>query len=80
MNHLSIIKDIKAKKFEKARDLYIESVVLHTPARRTETGAKRDHEQAIWRLGECYEALVKAAKKDSLKKAYMRMASSAFRE
>ena len=70
----------KQKKFMEARDLYIESVVLHNPGRRTGTGAERDHERAIWRLGECYEALIKAAKNDKLKKAYMRMASSTFRE
>lgn len=70
----------KAKKFVEARDLYIESVVLHNPGRRTGTGAERDHERAIWRLGECYEGLIKTARNDTLKKAYMRMASSTFRE
>ena len=67
------------KQFAAARDQYIQSVVKHNPGR-TGTGVEREHEKAIFRLGQCYEALLAEAKDEKLKEALSAMASSAFRE
>lgn len=69
----------KKKELEKARDLFIESVVLHDPGR-SSPAISREHERAIWRLGECYEGLLEKAKGDKAKTALLRMAASTFRE
>lgn len=66
------------KDFTAARDLYIQSVVRHNPGRGA--GVEREHERALYRLGQCYEALVEAAKDAKVKEAISAMASSAFRE
>jgi len=62
-----------------ARDLYIQSVVRYNPGR-TAGGVEREHEKALWKLGQCYEALLEAAKEPALKNAVSAMASSTFRE
>lgn len=67
------------KQFTQARDRYIQSVVRHNPGR-TGTGIEREHEKSIYRLGQCYEALLAEAKDEKLKEALSAMASSAFRE
>jgi tetratricopeptide (TPR) repeat protein len=67
------------KQYAQARDRYIQSVVRFNPGR-TGTGIERDHERAIFRLGQCYEALLAEAKDEKLKEALATMASSAFRE
>jgi tetratricopeptide (TPR) repeat protein len=66
------------KEFAAARDLYIQSVVRHNPGRGS--GVERDHERALYRLGQCYEALLEAAKDAKVKDAVSAMASSTFRE
>jgi tetratricopeptide (TPR) repeat protein len=66
------------KDFGAARDLYIQSVVRYNPGRGG--GVERDHEKALYRLGQCYEALLEAAKDANVKRAVSAMASSAFRE
>ncbi len=67
------------KQFAQARDRYIQSVVRHNPGR-SASGIEREHEKAIYRLGQCYEALLGEAKDEKLKDALAAMASSAFRE
>jgi tetratricopeptide (TPR) repeat protein len=67
------------KQLPQARDRYIQSVVKYNPGR-TATGIEREHEKAIFRLGQCYEALLADAKDEKLKEALAAMASSAFRE
>ena len=67
------------KAFTQARDRYIQSVVKHNPGR-SGGGIEREHERAIYRLGQCYEGLIAEAKDEKLKEALSAMASSAFRE
>lgn len=67
------------KAWPAARDLYIQSVVRYNPGR-TAGGLEREHEKALWKLGQCYEALLEAAKDPALKNAVSAMASSTFRE
>lgn len=66
------------KDFAAARDLFVKSVVQYNPGRGT--GVERDHERALYKLGQCYEALVEAAKDPKAKEAIAAMASSTFRE
>ncbi|HEX7900752.1 MAG TPA: tetratricopeptide repeat protein [Planctomycetota bacterium] len=66
------------KDFPAARDFYIQSVVRYNPGRGA--GVERDHERALYRLGQCYEALLEAAKDAKVKDAISAMASSTFRE
>lgn len=66
------------KDFAGARDLYIQSVVRHNPGRGA--GVEREHERALYRLGQCYEQLMEAAKDAKVKDSISAMASSTYRE
>lgn len=66
------------KNYTAARDFFIQSVVRYNPGRGG--GVEREHEKALYRLGQCYEALLEAAKDPKLKESVSAMASSTFRE
>jgi hypothetical protein len=68
----------EAKKFDAARDRFIQSVVHFNPGRGT--GIEREHEKALYRLALCYENLMAAAGAPEHKQALAGMAASTYRE